>query len=115
MVHPKSVSLIRVNDKKMSPETLKNVYSYLMAYAVIAVGSVILVAIDNMDMETTISAVMTTLNNVGPGFGVVGPMGSFADYSAFSKIIFSFDMLVGRLEIFPFLILFTAFAWRKKF
>lgn len=115
MVHPKSVSLIRVNNKKMSPETLKNVYSYLMAYAVIAVGSVILVAIDNMDMETTISAVMTTLNNVGPGFGVVGPMGSFADYSAFSKIIFSFDMLVGRLEIFPFLILFTAFAWRKKF
>ena len=86
-----------------------------MAYAVIAVGSVILVAIDNMDMETTISAVMTTLNNVGPGFGVVGPMGSFAEYSAFSKIIFSFDMLVGRLEIFPFLILFTAFAWRKKF
>ena len=62
-----------------------------------------------------ISAVMTTLNNVGPGFGVVGPMGSFADYSAFSKIVFSFDMLVGRLEIFPFLILFTAFAWRKKF
>ncbi|QDW74594.1 TrkH family potassium uptake protein [Lachnospiraceae bacterium KGMB03038] len=115
LVHPKSVSIIRLNGKKMNSETLKNVYYYLMAYAVIAAGSVILVSLDNMDMETTLSAVMTTLNNVGPGFAVVGPMGSFADFSVFSKIIFSLDMLVGRLEIFPFLILFTAFAWRKKF
>lgn len=115
LVHPKSVSIIRLNGKKMNSETLKNVYYYLMAYAVIAAGSVILVSLDNMDMETTLSAVMTTLNNVGPGFAVVGPMGSFADFSIFSKIIFSLDMLVGRLEIFPFLILFTAFAWRKKF
>ena len=115
LVHPKSVSIIRLNGKKMNSETLKNVYYYLMASAVIAAGSVILVSLDNMDMETTLSAVMTTLNNVGPGFAVVGPMGSFADFSVFSKIIFSLDMLVGRLEIFPFLILFTAFAWRKKF
>ena len=90
-------------------------YSYLMAYAVIAAGSVILVSLDDMDMETTLSAVMTTLNNVGPGLAVAGPMGSFADFSVMSKIIFSIDMLIGRLEIFPFLILFTAFAWRKKF
>ena len=115
MIHPKSVSIIRLNDKKMSQETLRNVYSYLMAYAVIAAGSVILVSLDDMDMETTLSAVMTTLNNVGPGLAVAGPMGSFADFSVMSKIIFSIDMLIGRLEIFPFLILFTAFAWRKKF
>ena len=115
MIHPKSVSIIRLNDKKMSQETLRNVYSYLMAYAAIAAGSVILVSLDDMDMETTLSAVMTTLNNVGPGLAVAGPMGSFADFSVMSKIIFSIDMLIGRLEIFPFLILFTAFAWRKKF
>ena len=83
LVHPKSVSIIRLNGKKMNSETLKNVYYYLMAYAVIAAGSVILVSLDNMDMETTLSAVMTTLNNVGPGFAVVGPMGSFADFSVF--------------------------------
>lgn len=115
MVHPKSVSIIRINGKKMSQETLKNVYSYLMAYAVISIGSILLIAIDNKDMESTVSAVMATMNNIGPGLGEVGPMGNFADFSVMSKLILSFDMLVGRLEIFPFLILFTAFAWGKKF
>lgn len=115
MVHPKSVNLITVNNKKMSTDVLRSVYIYLMAYAAILVGSVMLIAIDNKDFATTFSSVLATLNNIGPGIGAVGPVGNFADFSPLSKIVFCFDMLAGRLEIFPFLMLFTASAWRKKF
>ena len=81
----------------------------------IAAGSVILVSLDDMDMETTLSAVMTTLNNVGPGLAKVGPVENFAAYSCFSKIVLSLDMLLGRLEILPLLMLFAPQTWRKKF
>ena len=74
-----------------------------------------LVSLDNFDFETTFSAVLTTLGNVGPGMAKVGPMGNFADFSILSKLVLCFDMLAGRLEIFPFLVLFTAPAWRRKF
>lgn len=115
LVHPQSVNIIRVNGKKMSPEILKNVYIYLMAYVGIATVSILIVAIDNMDFATTFSSVMATLNNIGPGLSEVGPVGSFAGFSPLSKLVFCFDMLAGRLEIFPFLMLFTSFAWRRRF
>lgn len=114
-VHPQSVSIIRINGKKMSPDILKNVYMYLMAYAGITVLSILLVSLDNKDFATTFSSVMATLNNIGPGISEVGPAGSFADFSVLSKLVFCFDMLAGRLEIFPFLMLLTAFSWRKRF
>lgn len=115
MVHPKSVSIIRVNGKKMGDDILKAVYVYLMAYAGIVVISILLVALDNKDFATTFTSVMATLNNIGPGIAEVGPAGSFADFSPLSKLVFCFDMLAGRLEIFPFLMLFTVFIWQKKF
>ncbi len=115
LVHPQSVSIIRINGKKMSPDILKNVYMYLMAYAGITVLSILLVSLDNKDFATTFSSVMATLNNIGPGIAGVGPAGSFADFSVLSKLVFCFDMLAGRLEIFPFLMLLTAFSWRKRF
>ncbi len=115
MVHPKSVNLIWINGKKMGNDVIRSVFIYLMAYAGIAGISVILVAIDNFDFATTFSSVMATLNNIGPGIGAVGPSGSFANFSPLSKVVFCFDMLAGRLEIFPFLMLFTASAWRRKF
>ena len=108
MVHPKSISIIRVNDKKVGADVLRSLYVYLMAYAGIVVGSVLLVSIDNLDFGTTFSSVLATLNNVGP-------VGNFAEFSPLSKIVFCFDMLAGRLEIFPFLMLFTASAWNRKF
>ena len=86
-----------------------------MAYAGIVVGSVLIVSIDNLDFGTTFSSVLATLNNIGPGIADVGPVGSFAEFSPLSKIVFCFDMLAGRLEIFPFLMLFTASAWNRKF
>ena len=77
--------------------------------------SVLLISINNMDFGTTFTSVLTTMNNVGPGIGGVGPTGSFASFSPFSKLVFCFDMLAGRLEIFPFLMFLTAFRWRKSF
>ena len=81
----------------------------------IVVGSVLLISIDNLDFGTTFSSVMATLNNIGPGINDVGPIGNFAEFSPLSKIVFCFDMLAGRLEIVPFLMLFTLSAWRRKF
>lgn len=115
MVHPKSVNAIRVNGKKMGPDLVKNIYIYMISYVVIMVVSVLLISINNMDFGTTFTSVLTTMNNVGPGIGGVGPTGSFADFSPFSKLVFCFDMLAGRLEIFPFLMFLTAFRWRKSF
>ena len=115
LAHPKSVGIIRIGGKKVSSDVLRTIYIYFIAYVGILIGSVVLVSLDNFDFETTFSAVLTTLGNVGPGMAQVGPMGNFAGFSPLSKLILCFDMLVGRLEIFPFLVLFTAPAWRRKF
>lgn len=115
LAHPKSVGIIRIGGKKVSSDVLRTIYIYFIAYVGILIGSVVLVSLDNFDFETTFSAVLTTLGNVGPGMAQVGPMGNFAGFSPFSKLILCFDMLAGRLEIFPFLVLFTAPAWRRKF
>ena len=115
LAHPKSVGIIRIGGKKVSSDVLRTIYIYFIAYVGILIGSVVLVSLDNFDFETTFSAVLTTLGNVGPGMAQVGPMGNFAGFSPLSKLILCFDMLAGRLEIFPFLVLFTAPAWRRKF
>ena len=115
MVHPKSVNIIRVNGKKVSSDVIRTVYIYLIAYALIFMLSVMIVAVDNFDFTTTFSAVLTAIGNVGPGMEMVGPLGSFADFSPLSKIVFCFDMLAGRLEIFPFLLLFAIPFKRNKF
>lgn len=115
MAHPKSVNLICISGRKINTDIVRNVFVYLVAYAGIAGVSVLLIAIDNFDFATTFGAVMGTLNNVGPGLGEVGPTGNFSGFSPLSKLVFCFDMLAGRLEIFPFLMLFTASAWRKQF
>ena len=115
LAHPKSVGIIRIGGKKVSSDVLRTIYIYFIAYVGILIGSVVLISLDNFDFETTFSAVLTTLGNVGPGMAKVGPMGNFAEFSPLSKLILCFDMLAGRLEIFPFLVLFTAPAWRRKF
>lgn len=115
MVHPKSVSIIRINGKKIGADTLRGVYIYLLSYIAIMVGSILLVALDNFDFGSTVTAVITTLNNIGPGIGMVGPTGNFSEFSVFSKLVFCFDMLAGRLEIFPFLMLFSSIKWKKDF
>lgn len=115
IVHPKSVNIVKVNGKKVSEGTLHNAYIYLVAYVAIFVLSVLLISINNFDFATTFSSVLTTINNTGPGISAVGPVENFSAFSDFSKLVFCFDMLVGRLEIIPFLVLFFPDLWRRKF
>lgn len=115
LLHPKSVNVVKVNGKKVGEDTLQGVYMYFVAYMAIFAISVLLISLNNFDFATSFSGVLTTINNVGPGISGVGPIENFSAFSNFSKIVFSLDMLIGRLEIFPFLVLFSPDLWRRKF
>lgn len=114
MFHFKSVNVVRINGKKVSDATIANVYKYTVVYLMLIILSVLVVSLDNFDFGTSLSAVLATVNNIGPGIEAVGPTGNFSQFSVCSKLVFCLDMLAGRLEIFPFLMLFS-FIWRKKF
>jgi len=113
IVHPKAVHTVKVDGKTVDEETVSGVMTFYFAFMAIFTVSVILVSLDGKDMVTTISSVATSIGNVGPGLGMVGPMGSFADYSVFSKLVLCFCMIVGRLEIFPVLLLFAPNFWKR--
>ena len=115
ILHPKSVNVVKMDGKRVPGESIHGVYVYLICYLVILCGSVLLVSVDNQDFTTNFTAVLTTLNNVGPGLAKVGPIENFFHFSYFSKLVLSMDMLVGRLEILPMLMLFAPQVWRKKF
>ena len=89
-------------------------HTYFTIYMLLFAASVLLVSIDGFDLITTFTAVATCFNNVGPGLEIVGPMGSFADFSDPAKLLLSFDMLAGRLELYPILALFSPRLWRKR-
>lgn len=113
IIHPRSVKKIRMDGVPVAHETVRSINAFISIYAVIFFGSVLLISIDNFDFTTNFTAVATTLNNIGPGLSVVGPVGNFSGFSNFSKIVLSLDMIIGRLEIFPILILFSARNWRR--
>jgi len=113
IVHPKAVHTIKVDGKTVDEEIVSGIMTFYFAFTAIFTVSVILVSLDGKDMVTTISSVATAIGNVGPGLGMVGPMGNFADYSVFSKLVLCFCMIVGRLEIFPVLLLFAPRFWKK--
>lgn len=115
LLHPKSVNIVKVNGKKVSEDTLQGVYVYFIAYIAIFIVSILLISLNNFDFATTFSGVLTMMSNVGPGISKVGPIENFSIFTDFSKIVFCLDMLIGRLEIFPFLMLFSPNLWRKKF
>ena len=115
LIHPKSVNIVKINEKKVKEETIQGVYVYFIAYIMVFVTSVLLISLNNFDFATTFSSVLTTINNVGPGIAAVGPIENFADFSAFSKLVFCVNMLIGRLEIFPFIVLLSPNLWRKNF
>lgn len=115
ILHPKAYSIVRVNGKKISHETRRGVNIYFISYVFILIFSVLIVSVDNRDFATTFSGVLTTLNNVGPGISAVGPVENFHAFSWLSKLVFCMDMLVGRLEIVPFLLLFAPDLWRRRF
>ena len=92
---------------------IHSVNGWLLAYIAVFFFSMLLISADNFDFTTNFSAVAATLNNIGPGLSLVGPTRNFGDYSAFSKFILMFDMLAGRLEIFPMLLMLRPATWRK--
>lgn len=115
ILHPKSVNVVKLDGKRLTNEETHGVYVYAICYFVILCVSVLLVSVDNFDFTTNFTAVLTTLNNVGPGLAKVGPVENFSAFSCFSKIVLSFDMLIGRLEILPIMMLLAPVTWRKKF
>ena len=115
ILHPKSVNVVKLDGKRLTDEETHGVYVYTICYFVILGVSVLLISVDNFDFTTNFTAVLTTLNNVGPGLAKVGPVENFSAFSCFSKIILSMDMLIGRLEILPIMMLLAPVTWRKKF
>jgi len=116
VIDPKKVEVVRISGRTVSETVLDNTNAYTAAYFVIIVISFLLIALDPFvqDVGTGLTAVLACFNNIGPGLSAVGPTCNFAGMSAFSKIILSLDMLAGRLEIFPMLILLSRSTWRRK-
>ncbi|MCR4926260.1 MAG: TrkH family potassium uptake protein [Clostridiales bacterium] len=115
MLSPRSVLTVKVDKKPVEASVLTGLKVYLMAYLIVLVTSVLLICINNFDMTTNITSVITCLNNVGPGLGdLIGPTGNFSSFSVLSKIVLCFDMLAGRLDIFPVLVLLTPTTWKMK-
>jgi trk system potassium uptake protein TrkH len=114
LIHPRSVHSMKLDDKVVDKGVVRGVGAFLMTYAVIFCVSLLLITLDGKDLVTNFTAVTATINNIGPGLMEVGPTGNFAGFSVFSKCVFIFDMLAGRLELYPILLLLTPSVWRKN-
>ena len=113
-LHPRAVRKVKFEDKDVDAETMHAICVYFIAAIGLFVISVLLVALDGFDLVTTFSAVAATFNNIGPGLGVAGPTSNFAAFSDFSKVVMTMDMLLGRLEVFPMLMLFYPPLWKES-
>ena len=112
-LHPNVIQKVKFEGHVMERTTLRSVMIFFAAYAFIFAVSTLLIAVDNYDLTTNFTAVAATLNNIGPGLELVGPTQNFGHFSTFSKLVLTFDMLAGRLEIFPLLLLFHRDTWRR--
>lgn len=113
LLHPNSVKVLKMDGKRIDRETVQGVQGYLLVYFAITVVSILVVSLDGFDFVTTVTAVEATLNNIGPGLELVGPTGNYAMFSPLAKIVLTLDMLLGRLELFPILIMLMPSTWRK--
>lgn len=112
-IHPKSVRTIKIEGKPVDNETSRSVCIYFITFIIIFTGSLLLISIEGKDLVTNFTAVAATINNIGPGLAGVGPTQNFSSYTYFSKYVLMFDMLAGRLELFPLIILFTPSVWKE--
>ena len=113
VLNPSRVSVTVMDGKQVSHEVLRSINVYIITFVAIFAGSVLLISLDGFDPTTNFTAVAATLNNIGPGLAAVGPTQNFSIYSAGAKLVLIFDMLAGRLELFPMLLLFSRETWRK--
>ena len=115
MLHPRSVTVIRTDGKRVEEETIRGTSAYLITYMFLFTASILLLALlDNFDLISNFTAVASCINNIGPGLEMVGPAGNFSLFSNASKILLSFDMLAGRLELFPVLMIFSPSTWKNN-
>ena len=113
MLHPKTVNVVKLDGKIVTDDTISGLHGYFAVYIIGIILSVLVISINGFDFETTFSSVLTTINNVGPALGKASA--TFSCFSSFSKLIFCFIMLLGRLEFFPMLMIFSRSVWKKKF
>lgn len=113
LLHPRSVRKIKIDGKAVEHEVVRSTNVFMGIYVLVFAFSILLIAFDNLDLATNFTAVTATLNNIGPGLELVGPTGNFSVFSDFSKLVLTFDMLAGRLELFPLLLLFVPDTWKK--
>ena len=113
MIFPRRVKRVTVDGHPVDPEIVRATNVYIVWYSLVFALSLLLLSFDQFDLVTNFTAVTATINNIGPGLGAVGPTGNFAGFTAFSKIVLMFDMLAGRLELFPILVLFSPATWKK--
>ena len=113
MLYPHEVVLVKMNKRAVDSNVVKGVNSYFIVYMIVLAISTIIVSLNGFDTETTFTAVISCFNNIGPGLGAVGPTGNYADFSVLSKLVLIFDMLAGRLELFPMLLLLAPKTWKR--
>ncbi len=114
MLQPRKVQVVRLNGRVVDETVLSNLNAYLTVYVMFLVASFLLISLDDFSIGTNFSAVLSCFNNIGPGMEAVGPTCNFSGYSDLSKLVLTFDMLAGRLEVFPMLVLFSRSTWIRK-
>lgn len=114
LVHPRNVKAVKLDGKPVEHNVMRTTSMFLVVYIGVFVVSYVLISLENKDFATTFTSVAASLNNTGPGLGEVGPVGNYSNFGMLSKCVFIFDMLAGRLELFPLLLLFSPSAWKKS-
>ena len=114
IIHQRQVKKIRMDGHPVDHETLRSANVFLVVYFVLLLTSMLLISVDEFDFSTNFTSVVTVLNNIGPGLNLVGPTQNFSIFSPFSKFVLMFDMLAGRLELFPMMILLMPSTWKRK-
>ncbi|MBR4282357.1 MAG: TrkH family potassium uptake protein [Clostridia bacterium] len=112
--HPKSVKTVMIDKHRTEDTVISGVNAFMTVYCIITIVSILIISLDNFSFETTTTSVISCLNNIGPGLDMVGPKGNYSQFSWWAKLVLSADMLLGRLEIFPLIILFSPVTWRKN-
>jgi len=113
IIHPRSVQTVKINGRVVDEEILSGIMAFFFVFIAVFTVSVIVVSLDNKDLVSTTTAVIACISNIGPGLGTVGPAGNFADFSIISKAVLSLCMIIGRLEIYPILLLFAPTFWKR--
>lgn len=113
MAHPRTVTRVQMDGRRVDADCLKAVGSFFASYMLLLIIGTLAVSFDGYDLATNFSAVLSSISNIGPGLSLVGPMGNYSIFSGASKLVLTLIMLIGRLEIFPILVLFSPSTWKK--